>query len=1013
MLQSSFHHVFVFLIFLIFSNIEAQGYPEGIHDVREEEGDVFILNLINEYNIPITKDLASQVEFEVPSSEEYKEYFRLDHKTGDIFTRPEGIDREEICPKEDLCELELKVGLYKPPSLFNTFNLKFAILDNNDHSPVFRPDWVDLNISEDAPLGTFLDLPQASDEDYGNLDVQSYEITRFEAIPSSQGIPPSSDGNVFEIVHKKDSITSFEELNLKLVRPLDYEQVTAYKLTVQAYDGEQKFGSLKVVVNVTDVNDNVPLFEKSLYTVSLEESYPVGQTFLHLKATDVDSGLNGKIKYFFPKTQSRTLKYFKLDPQTGELSLAKPLNHKQQHLFDFQVVAQDSAARAKLSLTTVQVTVIDINNFAPEITIMPLNEQGNVELFENEPSFTFVFQIFVHDSDSDLYGKVTCFINNEEAHRFFRLDKLSEEEYKVVTSDQASIDKEVTDTFLVNITCRDHGEPPQASHKTATIQIRDVDDNAPYFEQKEYSVKINENNAPNLALARVVATDADKGLNSSFRYSLCHPKKDSKFVKVAKRSGVVYASTSFDFERVKGLEVCIRADNECRNCSLQERNRKAHLSTSTTTKLFLEIVDLNDNKPLFEQDFYDFEVDENSSSDVIVGSVKATDADSYLYNEFEYNLFKTKKSFPFKVDMVSGVLSTNGRSIDRETKDTYIFNIYSIDLQNKSLYSETEVTVRVLDLNDNPPQFHSNCSDIELQLQLDELTTEPLYVCSLKVSDKDDKNNSVVVVQTMKLFEVNLFVANGSSNSLFLMPGALLNLPESILANSNVINFNVTTNASDFGDPPLFSSFKHSVKLDLGSNFTIDALREVLAKKPHPYTKPVLIGVLVLVCIMVILFVIVIVMKVKSKKKGSKLATRDVHEAPYYESLKRSSHNNNKNSLPRANAKNKNIFTNNNGNLDNNPEKTFMIQTNINNNLNNNNNNNNNNKNTADANNGKKNDTNKTNNNHKSSSNFWDKHFRKRSNQSKVNCYLYLNLFCFNLFPCLCAGYVYHHSIGM
>ena len=131
---------------------------------------------------------------------------------------------------------------------------------------------------------------------------------------------------------------------LVLEKPLDREQQAAHRYVLTAVDGGQppRTGTALLVVKVLDSNDNVPVFDQPVYTVSLPENAPVGTLVLQLNATDLDEGLNGEIVYSFSNhISSRVKDLFSIDPRTGRIEVRTEVDFEESGLYQIFVQAKD------------------------------------------------------------------------------------------------------------------------------------------------------------------------------------------------------------------------------------------------------------------------------------------------------------------------------------------------------------------------------------------------------------------------------------------------------------------------------------------------------------------------------------------------------------------------------------------------------------------------------------------------------------------------------------------------
>ena len=142
-----------------------------------------------------------------------------------------------------------------------SFQVNIGIEDVNDNAPEFDSSTVRISVPENLELGIPLYAAQARDRDSGRNGIVRYRLT------SAAG--GSSTGGLFAVDPRLGHIT--------LVRHLDYETAQRHSLIVHATDtGEPPLSAnLTVLVEVQDVNDNRPVFERVEYTVDVLESLPV------------------------------------------------------------------------------------------------------------------------------------------------------------------------------------------------------------------------------------------------------------------------------------------------------------------------------------------------------------------------------------------------------------------------------------------------------------------------------------------------------------------------------------------------------------------------------------------------------------------------------------------------------------------------------------------------------------------------------------------------------------------
>ncbi|CAB1337130.1 unnamed protein product [Coregonus sp. 'balchen'] len=224
------------------------------------------------------------------------------------------IDREELCEKSIMCLINLKTVAENPLEIHY---VEVEITDMNDHSPKFPEKVKHLEISESVMLqGTRFPLDAARDPDVGANSLGKYTLSTNEN---------------FELDVKTRGEDKIPFLILK--KPLDREHKPEILLTLTAYDGgkPERSGSVNITVKVIDMNDNIPVFDRQVYTLTLDENAPLGTSVLRLHATDLDDGANGQVIYSFDKSlKNKAFDYFEIDAVTGEITIKGLVDFEEQ-----------------------------------------------------------------------------------------------------------------------------------------------------------------------------------------------------------------------------------------------------------------------------------------------------------------------------------------------------------------------------------------------------------------------------------------------------------------------------------------------------------------------------------------------------------------------------------------------------------------------------------------------------------------------------------------------------------
>nr|5T9T_A Chain A, Protocadherin gamma B2-alpha C [Mus musculus]5T9T_B Chain B, Protocadherin gamma B2-alpha C [Mus musculus] len=463
-----------------------------------------------------------------------KDYFTVNPESGDLLVG-DRIDREQVCGKQPQCVLEFDIVAEKP---LNIFHVAVILQDVNDNAPLFKQSEVDLNIGESTRPGKAFPLDPALDLDAGSNSLQKYYLT---------------DNEYFEVTEKETPDgRKYPELILK--RFLDREEHNFHQLVLTAVDGGDppRSGTTQIRIQVTDINDNPPMFSQDVFSVTLREDVPPGFSVLQVTATDQDEGVNAEITYAFHNVDEQVERIFNLDKRTGEITTKDNLDFETAKSYTLNVEAKDPGDLA--SHCSIQVKILDENDCVPEVIVTSVF----TPLPEDSPLGTVIALIKTRDRDSGENGDVYCHVLGNEG---FVLKSSSKNYYKLVTD--RTLDREAIPEYNVTIVAADRGKPPLSSNVIITLHISDVNDNAPVFHQASYLVHVAENNPPGTSIAQVSASDPDLGSNGLISYSIIasdlEPRALSSFVSVNQDSGVVFAQRAFDHEQLRSFQLTLQA----------------------------------------------------------------------------------------------------------------------------------------------------------------------------------------------------------------------------------------------------------------------------------------------------------------------------------------------------------------------------------------------------------------------------------------------------------------------
>ena len=738
-------------------------------EIHETLGDntleqTYLLNIATDGRLSeiFPQQELNEMTYEFLNQGDFRNYFELSSTSGDLMTS-QLVDRDVLCPQQITCVINMNVGL-RSSSSFRTINVFISIDDINDNAPKFSQSSLTYNISETTVPGVITPLVPATDLDSPQNGVARYRLHDVSGL--------------FGLDVSNGSGDSLFELRLQLRQQLDREQQGLHLLQVLAVDGGAPAltGTLSLTVNVIDINDHQPIFDQDSYEIDISENSEINQTVIQVTAFDQDFGDNGRVQYSFNVDTQRSFgDVFRIDAQSGAITLRQQLNYEHRHSYSLTVIAEDQGLNSVPSSTRVLVTVLDENDVTPAIVLNDVPTGGRIRVNENQPSGLYVGHVSVHDQDSGANGQVKCQLNYDE---LFALQELYEKEYKIVTV--TSLDRETNPVIQLVIQCHDLGRPRLESQLEVTIEVIDADDNRPQFTVDRYIAYVQENNDVGAFVIQVTAKDDDIGVNGEVEYELLD---HSQHFAIDAVTGEITALTSFDREAIDLYNVTVVAQNG------------GDIAQSATTTVTVHITDVDDNAPSFlaGQDWV-FHVTENSPRGTLIGSVVAFDRDAAPNNNFTYQLdplYNTEQRF--SIDRIDGSIRTN-KPIDRELRDVYELHIEAISAANRQIKDSVFVEVNIDDENDNAPVITFPTADTN-DVTISNSVPLGYRVLRIMAYDIDDGVNAELTYHVMNVdgSEPAHFRIDSETGTLFTRKG---------FDDASSVNFTLQVTVSDHGVSP-------------------------------------------------------------------------------------------------------------------------------------------------------------------------------------------------------------------
>ncbi|XP_022296513.2 protocadherin Fat 1-like isoform X2 [Crassostrea virginica] len=542
-------------------------------------------------------------------------------------------------PLNYLLTIEVTDGERSTDALFRIYVIK-----NNTKAPEFLSEQRD--VPESKAVGSEIIVYTAYDPDQPPYGIVSYEIQMVTNGGDNQFLIERNTGRI------------------KLARPLDYESVTSYNIIVVSTDGGGLKGTGTVAIDVLNENDNVPVCRTYAEVYNVREDTAVNTVIsTDVQCTDAD---NNQLTYnlvMSPPGSTFDVTDF------GHVFLKEPLDFEAQSFYEFDVIVSDGGS-SPVKITMV-IDVINVNEhppiFSPEIYHSTLDETS-------QPGVNVTM---VTASDGDLDTLSYSFLSPAPE---FNLGSSS----GLIILSQA-LNAETQTSYTLQVIASDGDKTATA---TVSVTVRDVNE-APAFDQDNYSFSNIENTPTGTLIGKVVAKDPDVvGNNAVFRYSIISGNVNSHFL-IDPDDGTLSVAVPVDFEVTRSVLLVIEVSDF------------GSIPLSDKCTVNISIQDVNDNPPEFATATLTEFLPEDAGVGDVVSRVSAKDIDSDR-NDNNLFLFRIQQNVPFVVDPRSGNVSVK-EPLDRELQESYEMVIEAEDGGFPPNTGSVTLTVILTDVNDNAP----------------------------------------------------------------------------------------------------------------------------------------------------------------------------------------------------------------------------------------------------------------------------------------------------------------------
>ncbi|XP_072001804.1 protocadherin gamma-B7-like isoform X37 [Engystomops pustulosus] len=460
---------------------------------------------------------------------------------------------------------------------------------------------------------------------------------------------------------------------------------------------EKPLNFYTISIEIQDVNDNSPKFSKNNIEISISESSAPGVFFPLGNAQDQDIGTNSIQSYslsnndYFRLREQHTKDGFKYP----EIILEKSLDRETQSFYDIILIASDGGKPPKTGTAIVKITVQDVNDNFPTFNQVI----NHFKIPENMPIGSLVVHLNATDKDEGTNGLISYSFSHipENANEIFSIDSLKGD-IKII----GTLDYEASDSYEMTIEAKDGGG--YVTHCKVSIQVIDMNDNAPDITVTTLTTTITEDSPPGTVIAIINVRDLDSGINGEV---ICQIIDIGDFQLLPSSSNYYKLVTAVIMDRER---------KSLYNVTLQcMDNGSPPLSTNKSIQL--TISDVNDNAPVFEKINYIVYIMENNQPGTSVQNILASDFDEWDNGKITYSIVSSNidnipVSSYVSINSMTGVLYAQ-RSFDYEQLREFQFQVMAKDSGSPPLSSNVTVRICIIDKNDNAPKILYPSPDTE------------------------------------------------------------------------------------------------------------------------------------------------------------------------------------------------------------------------------------------------------------------------------------------------------------
>ena len=602
------------------------------------------------------------------------------------------------------------------PTAVSTGIVTIEVIFLNLYNPEFELSPYEMSINENAQVNSLVIKVTATDDDIGDQGVISYSIS-------------SVNDDKFYIDAETGSIS--------VLTSLDRETQDTYALTVEAIDGgivnttSRKTGTATVNVYIQDVNDNTPVFLDQTYFTTILVNHTVLSDVIQVQCQDSDINVNGQFDYTIQPSHDS----FIIDAD-GTITLAQ--TQTEETVYNFYTYCTDKGDPV-LSSSALVTVVVDEVMFGD-----PIFANSSYSIFVPEDQELLVsFLILNATVDKEGIEIVYSIVSGNTEDTFTINSKTGE------LSLIDNLDYNTLSIYTLTVKATTLSFIERSSQVLVSISVTDVNDNDPIFVPLPfYTGQVDENDNIQTPVVQVNCTDEDTSNVLTYSISGENPENGDEYFDITD-GGLIIVKQTVDYETAMVYTLNIR-------CSDGENDEDATVR--------IDVNPINEFQPVFLENVYKFDVDENAGIGKTIGYVNATDDDEGIHGVITFLVDDPGNLLPIFIDPTSGEILLSGL-LDYEDINFYNISVIAKDSGGSESYVPIELTVN--NLNDEPPVLTPAVTTYDGRIPTD--TPSGFFIEFFTCTDEDGGSTAIAITSGndkgyFKLNSFNHLLWNGTSD---------------------------------------------------------------------------------------------------------------------------------------------------------------------------------------------------------------------------------------------------------